>query len=173
MSDWLDTAALEFVKQSAARTTVMGSQPQKSGFGSTMSRMGSPGGIAPTSRPVRNPQTRATPKPPSPMMPRIGKAVTLPRSMSVPAPPKLKTSSVASAFAQGLRGIPRFLSRTIPTPVKVVGGLGLAGAGAGVAGSQALKHVRGVQAGRLAKLPSARRKQELYNTFRYGAPRTT
>lgn len=173
MSDWLDTAALEFVKQSAARTTVMGSQPQKSGFGSTMSRMGSPGGIAPSPRPVRNPQTRATPKPPSPMMPRTGKAVTLPRSMPMPAPPKLKTSSVASAFFRGVKGLPGFLFRATPTPVKVVGGLSLAGAGAGVAGSKVVRHTRGVQADRLAKLPSVRQKQELYDTFRYGAPRAT
>lgn len=173
MSDWLDTAALEFVKQSATRTTVMGSQPQKSGFGSTMSRMGSPGGIAPSSRPVRNPQTRATPKPPSPAMPRVDKAVTLPKSMPMPAPPKLVTSSVASAFFRGVKGVPRFLFKATPAPVKVVGGLGLAGAGTYVAGSKALEHVQGAQADRLANLPSARQKRELYNTFRYGAPRTT
>lgn len=177
MSDWLDTAALEFVKQSTRaptpRTQGMNMRPERSGFGSNMSRMGNPSGIAPTSRPVRNPQTRATPRPPSPATPRIGKPVALPKSMPVPAPGRLVTSSVAGAFFRGVKNFPRAVFHATPMPVKVVGGLGLAGTAAYGVGAKVIPHIQGVQQDRLAATPARRQRQELYNTFRYGAPRTT
>jgi hypothetical protein len=172
MGDWLDNAALSFVKESAARTTVMGTKAQKSGFGSSMSRMGSPRGIAPTPRPVRNPQTRATPAPPKPTPPRVASAVTLPRSMNVPAPPKLVTSSVAQAFFKGVMGTPKFLWRATPGTAKAGVGLGLAGFGTYKAGKGLAGHFRGVQAARRANLPQVRRQQQLYDTLRYGATRS-
>jgi hypothetical protein len=38
------------------------------------------------------------------------------------------------------------------------------------AGKKAQQHLRGVQEDRRADLPSVRQKNELYSTFRYGAP---
>ena len=179
MSDWLDHFAEAFVKQSNARTTVMGSRAEKAGMGSAMARSSGPKGIAPTPKPVRNPQTRATPRAPRAQAPSVSSAVTLPKSFPAPKPPQLKVSSVAAlkaavkpvaaAFFRGVKGIPGAAWRVTPKSVKVLGGAGLGGVGAYKAGKGLYGHFSEESRQRQARHPARVRQQQLSNTFRYGS----
>jgi hypothetical protein len=175
MSDWLDHFAEAFVKQSNARTTVMGSRAEKAGMGSAMARSSGPTGIAPTPKPVRNPQTRATTTAPKAQPPSISSAVTLPKSFPAPKPPQLKVSFAAAAkpvmaaFFRGVRGIPGAAWRVTPKSVKVLGGAGLGGVGAYKAGKGLYGHFSEESQQRQARQPARVRQQQLSNTFRYGS----
>lgn len=179
MSDWLDHFADSFVKQSAARTTVMGAQTSKSGFGSNISRSSGPNGIAPSPRPVRNPQMRATPKAPKPIAPSISSSVSLPKSFPSPKPPNIKVSfvgalraaarPVASAFFKGVRRAPVAAWRMTPTSVKTLGLGGLGAYGAIKGGTKAHQHFYNVKRERREQNPALVRQRQLASTYRYGS----
>jgi hypothetical protein len=172
MSDWLDHFAEAFVKQSNPRAEGFAAAPEKSGIGSAISRSSGPKGIAPTPKPVRNPQTRATPRAPKAQPPSFPTSVDLPKSFSTPAPPKIVLNSakpVVAAFFKGVRAIPSAAWRFTPKGVKTVGAVGLGGVGAYKVGKGLYGHFSEEEERRFAQHPSLERQRRLANTYRYGS----